>query len=229
MIWIALALLGLTVAIVGVNTRQGIWNFSRFSRGVVLSLYVSFLLPMWSLSFATEALGRERAAQNLIWLLSRPIPRPAIFFGKYLAVLPWCITLNLGGFALICLAAGSTGGRALEVYWPAILAATIAYAALFHMLGAVLQRPAVLALLYTFFIETIMGNIPGHLKRLSISFYTRCLMLERAEEFGEAIQQPATFIPVAGETAWLILLGVSVIFLAVGAVLFSRGEHFDSV
>ena len=39
---------------------------------------VSFLLPIWSLSFATEALGGERETNSLVWLLIRPLPRPAI-------------------------------------------------------------------------------------------------------------------------------------------------------
>ena len=91
MVWIALALLALTVLVVAVQTSSRGWTFQRFSRGPVLLFYVGFLQPLWTLSFATEALGRERAAQNLIWLLSRPIPKPAIFLGKYLAVLPWCL------------------------------------------------------------------------------------------------------------------------------------------
>ena len=52
-------------------------------------------------------------------------------------------------------------------------AATLAFAALFHLMGACVRRAPVLAILYVFFFETIAGNLPGHLKRLSISFYTR--------------------------------------------------------
>jgi len=232
MVWIALGLLGLATLIVFLNTynpRTGGWRFSSFSRDIVFAFYSTFLLPMWSLSFATEALGRERSSNNLIWLLTRPLTRPAIFLGKYLAVLPWCFALNLGGFAIICLAGGEVGRHALEVYWPAALGATLAYTAVFHLLGAVVRRPAVLALLYAFFVESIVGNMPGHLKRVSIAFYTRCLMYERLQEFEPALDLMRNFSPVSGETAWLVLLGGTAALLAVGAILFTRGEYLDAV
>src|ERR1017187_7354095 len=82
-------------------------GFFVFSDLIVFSLFTTFLLPLWSVSFATEGLGREREAQNLLWVLTRPISRPAIFLAKYVALLPWCLLLNFGGFALICLAGGA--------------------------------------------------------------------------------------------------------------------------
>jgi ABC-2 type transport system permease protein len=232
MVWIALALLAVTVLIVAVQSSVRPWTFKWFSRGPVLQVYVAFLLPLWTLSFATEALGRERAAQNLIWLLTRPLSKPAIFLGKYLAVLPWCLALNLGGLALICSVAGEVGLQALEIYWPAAIASTLAYAALFHVLGALVRRPAMIALLYAFFFEMIVGYLPGHLKRLSVTFYTRCMMYERAQEFvpaedlGDLLKN---FEPVSSSTAWIILLLATAAFLAVGAWIFSRGEYLDAV
>ena len=162
---------------------------------------------MWTLSFATEALGRERSAHNLIWLLvSDRSARPAIFLGKFLAVLPWCLTFNLGGFVLLCLAGGEPGRLALEVFWPAVIAGTLCYAALFHLFGAIMRRPAMLALLYSFFCETIASNLPGHLKRLSITFYTKCLMFERALDFGRPLRRPGSYRDGLELTAWLVLL-----------------------
>jgi ABC-2 type transport system permease protein len=230
MVWIALGLLAVATIIVFLNTynpRTGGWRFSSFSRDIVFGFYSSFLLPMWTLSFATEALGRERSANNLIWLLTRPLGRAAIFLGKYLAVLPWCLALNLGGFALLCSAAGEVGRQAFAVYWPAILGATFAYAALFHLLGAAVRRPAVLALLYAFFIEAIVGNLPGHLKRLSVAFYTRCLMYDRLQEFDPALDLLRNFSPVSATTAWLLLAGGTALLLLAGTILFTRSEIVD--
>ena len=229
MVWVALALLILSLLIVYFNTSARRWDFQRFAGNFVMQFYVWFLLPMWTLSFATESLGRERSDHNLIWLLSRPLSRPAIFLGKYLAVLPWCLTLNLGGFVLLCLAGGEPGRQALEVFWPAVIAGTLCYAALFHLLGAIMRRPAMLALLYSFFCETIAGNLPGHFKRLSITFYTKCLMFERAQDFGRFLHRPNSYEAVSELTAWLVLLTTTAVLLAVGTALFSRGEYLDAV
>jgi ABC-type transport system involved in multi-copper enzyme maturation permease subunit len=173
-------------------------GFFVFSNGIVFTLFATFLLPLWSLSFATEGLGREREARNLLWVLTRPLSRPAIYLAKYLALLPWCLLLNIGGFAVLGLLAKAPGRAAFAVYWPALLLATLAFAALFHLMGACLRRAPVLAILYTFFFETIAGNLPGHLKRLSISFYARCLMFDRAHAFGLHPDRPNIYLPVSG-------------------------------
>jgi hypothetical protein len=202
-------------------------DFFVFSNWIVFVVFGTFLLPLWSLSFATEGLGREREAHNLLWVLTRPLSRPAIYLAKFAALLPWCLLLNFGGFTLICLAGGRPGRLALAVYWPAILWGTLAFASLFHLLGALMRRPAVIALLYSFFLESVVGNMPGHFKRLSLSYYVRCLMFDRAHSFGIQPERPQIYVPVSGTTAWLVLAGATVVFALVGALLFTRNEDLD--
>ncbi len=203
-------------------------GFFVFSNWIVFSIFTTFLLPLWSLSFATEGLGREREANNLLWVLTRPLSRPAIYLAKYLALLPWCLLLNVGGFVLLCLLARRPGRLALQLYWPAVLWGTLAFAALFHLMGACLRRSAVLAILYAFFLETIAGNLPGHLKRLSISFYVRCLMFDGANAYGiQPIRPAANYLPVSGTTAWCVLAGLTAGLLILGMVVFSRREYLD--
>jgi hypothetical protein len=199
--------------------------FYNFSDWIVFGLYVNFLLPLWSLSFATEALGGERESHSLLWLLTRPLPRWAIYLAKLVAVLPWMIGLNLGGFALLCLAGGRPGPMALKLYWPAILSATLAFAALFHLFGACFRRPTIIALVYSFFLETILGNMPGYLKRISVGFYTRCMMYEAAQHQGVQPEKPSVYLPVDGLTALAVLLGLSLILVGLGMLLFSRREY----
>jgi ABC-2 type transport system permease protein len=202
-------------------------GFFVFSNWIVFSIFTTFLLPFWSLSFATEALGREREARSLLWLLTRPLSRPSIYLAKFIAVLPWSLALNLGGFALLCAAGGEPGRLAFQVYWPAVLAGTLAFCALFHLMGAWFRRGAVVAILYAFFLETVMGNLPGHLKRASISFYTRCLMFDRAHALDIHPERPAVYLPVSGTTALYVLAGLTVGLLLLGMFVFSRQEYLD--
>lgn len=202
-------------------------GFFVFSSHVVFSIFLSFLLPIWSLSFATEALGGERDDRSLIWLLTRPLPRPTIYLAKYVALLPWSLGLNLGGFALMCLAAGRPGQMAFRLYWPAVAGATFAFCSLFHLMGACFRRSAVIAIVYSFFLETILGNMPGYLKRVSISFYTRCLMFDAAQGYGVQPEKPSIYLPVDAATAWGVLGGVTVVLLVMGMVVFARTEYRD--
>jgi ABC-2 type transport system permease protein len=202
-------------------------GFFVFSNWIVFSIFTTFLLPFWTLSFATEALGRERESRSLLWLLTRPLSRPAIYLAKFVAILPWNLALNLGGFALLCAVAGQPGRLALRVYWPAVLWGTLAFSALFHLMGAWFRRAAVVGILYAFFLETVMGILPGHLKRASISFYTQCLMFDRAHDLGMHPARPAFYLPVSGSTALWVLAGFTVGLLALGLVVFSRKEYLD--
>ncbi|MBV9126093.1 MAG: ABC transporter permease [Planctomycetes bacterium] len=199
-----------------------------FSNVVVFTVFLSFLLPIWSLSFATETLGGEREAGTLVWLLTRPLSRPAIYLAKYVALLPWSLGLNLGGFAILCLAAGKAGTLAFRWYWPAVFWATLTFAALFHLMSACFRRPAVVAIVYSFFLESLLGNMPGYLKRISISYYTRCLMFEPLNRFGiSSPERESVYLPVSGAAAWWVLVGATVVLLAAGMVVFARTQYQD--
>jgi len=202
-------------------------DFFVFSNWLVFSIFVGFLLPIWSLSFATEALGGERENRSLVWLLTRPLPRSSIYLAKFVALLPWSLGLNVGGFALLCLLAGRPGHRALALYWPAVTAATFAFSALFHLMSACFRRAAVVALVYSFFLETVLGSMPGYMKRISIGFYTRCLMFEAGQNYGVQPEKPSIYLPVSSATAWCVLLSLTILFLLAGTMVFARSQYED--
>lgn len=204
-------------------------GFTIFSHWGVFLLFLSFLLPMFNLSFATEALGGERENNNLLWLLSRPLPRGAIYLAKFVALLPWTLGLSLGGFGLLCLAGGKHGWLAFQLYWQAVLAATLAFSSLFYLMGAWFRRPAVAAIVYSFFLELILGNMPGYLKRISIGFYTRCIMFDAASAYGIQPERPDIFLPVEGATALVVLFGLTLVLLGIGTVIFSRSQYQEIV
>ena len=202
--------------------------FPIFIQSLVLavpSIMLNFLLPIWSLSFATDSIGGDRENRNLIWLLTRPLPRWAIYLAKFVAVLPWTIGLNVGGVGLLCLAGGEPGRQTFAVCWPAILCGTFAFTALFLLIGAYFQRPAVVSIVYSFFLEIILGNMPGYFKRASISFYMRCMIYETVEPRG--IVPSDLFVPVQGWTALIVLLSATAALLLLGMFVFSRTEYHE--
>jgi hypothetical protein len=73
-----------------------------------------------------------------------------------------------------------------------------------------------------------MGNLPGYSKRLSISFYTRCLMFDRAHDLGMRPERPGIYLPVSGPTAYLVLAAFTTLCLLAGMIVFSRREYLDS-
>jgi ABC-2 type transport system permease protein len=202
-------------------------GFQVFSQWAVFSIFLTFLLPIWSLSFATEALGGERESQSLIWLLSRPLPRTAIYLAKFVALLPWSVGLNVLGFTLLCLAGGAPGRMALRLYWPAVVWATLAFSALYLLIGAYCRRPAVIAIVYSFCLEVVLANMPGYLKRVSIGFYARSLMFDTASQYGIQPEKPTVFLPVDGATALAVLVGGTAVLLVAGMWVFSRTQYVE--
>jgi ABC-type transport system involved in multi-copper enzyme maturation permease subunit len=203
------------------------YAFMAFSRWAMLVTYLLFVLPLFTLSYACEAFGAEREGRTLIWLLTRPMPRSAIYLAKFVGTLPWCLAFSVGGFVALCLAGGEQGRTALRLYWPAAVAGTVAFAALFHLIGAVFRRPVVVGLVYVFFFEALVANLPGSLKLLSLTFYTRCLMYNEASAAGYPVNMLDVTGAVTDTTAWAVLLGASVGLTVLGMWLFARGEHRD--
>jgi ABC-type transport system involved in multi-copper enzyme maturation permease subunit len=205
------------------------WAYLNFSRWVVLGAFLGFVLPLFTLAYATAAFGTERESRSLVWLMTRPVPRSAIYLAKFLGTLPWCLAFGLGGFAALCLAGGELGERALAMYWPAAVAGTVAFAALFHLIGAIFRRPVVVGLVYVFFYEALVAALPGSLKLLSLSFYARSLMYNAATAAGHPTGMLNLSEAVSDASAWWFLAAATVGLTAVGMWLFARSEYRDDI
>jgi ABC-type transport system involved in multi-copper enzyme maturation permease subunit len=200
-------------------------GISRFTRAMLFSLFLGFLLPVWCLAFATEALGGELESRSLVWLLTRPIPRWSIYLAKYLSILPWALSFTIGGFWLMSETAGQPGRISFRLCWPAIALGTLAFTSLFHLFSAVTRRPTVVGLVYCFFLETLLGDMPGLMKRISISYYVRCMIFDAAAGVGLTPDKPSVYQPVSGSIAMTVLIGITVFALAAGMIWFGRSQY----
>jgi ABC-2 type transport system permease protein len=202
------------------------YAFINFSRWVVFGLFQTFLLPLFTLAYASGAIGGERESRTLIWLSTRPLPRWAIYVAKFVGVLPWCVAVSLIGFAALCLAGGDLGLTALTSYSASVLSGAVALAALFHLIGATLRRPAIVGLVYIFFFETLVANLPGSLKRLSLNYYVRSLFFNDAKGIAPNVRTESldVYDPLSPLSSWCVLLIAALVITAIGAWIFSRQE-----
>lgn len=205
--------------------------FLSFVRTVVFAQFLAFLMPLFTLAYATGAIGGEREGRTLLWLTTRPLPRWAIYLAKLLGVLPWCVAICLFAFGMLCLAGGEYGRRAFGYYWTAVLAGTISFGCLFHMVGAVFRRPTVVSLVYVFFYETLVANLPGSLKQFSLNYYIRSLFYNETANAIASVQPESVdvYAPADPTTAWASLIVVSVVVTVLGAWLFGKQEPKDEV
>jgi ABC-type transport system involved in multi-copper enzyme maturation permease subunit len=199
-------------------------GFPVFTKNVVFSVLLGFLLPLWCLTFAVEGLGAEREGKTLFWLFSKPVPRSSIYIGKFLAILPWVLIWSLGGFFVLAVCAGDSGLFAFKLFWQPIALASITYASVFFFMGACLPRASLIALAYAFVVETLLGSMPGSLKQLSVAFYARCIMFQKSADLGVVLEQGGGYGDFSETMAIFFMMGIALLFLVAGIFFFGKIE-----
>lgn len=199
-------------------------GFPVFTKNVVFSVLLGFLLPLWCLTFAVEGIGAEREAKTLFWLFSKPIPRSSIYVGKFLTILPWVLVWSLGGFFILAICAGDCGIFTFQLFWQPVVVAIISYTSVFFFIGACLPRASLIALAYTFVVETLLGSMPGSLKQLSVAFYARCIMSQKSLDLGVTLEQGGGYGDFSQTMAICFLLGIALLFLVAGIFFFGKIE-----
>ena len=201
-------------------------EFEQFSEFVIL-VFASFVVPICALAFGTAGIGGDREDRTLVFLLVRPIPRVLVLLAKFTATLPLVVGLVVGSFWLYCRLAGEVGQLAFSLYLPAMIFMTMAYVCLFHLFAVTFRHATIIALIYALFMEAILGNMPGIVKRLAVNYYGRSIMYAAGEP--EGLKPPSAdwfeLLPV--QTATLALAGIAVGGLVLAAVIFSRREYRD--
>jgi ABC-2 type transport system permease protein len=150
--------------------------------GAVLSTAViHFLVVFVTLFYGTALVSEEVEGKTLTYLFVRPIPKPTIMLGKFLAliwisailVLPTIVAsyavLYVGSSAF--LADIGKLGRDLGVVFLALLA----YGSFFSLLGALVKHSLLIGLVYAFGWEGIVSYLPGMTRRLTITHYVQSI------------------------------------------------------
>jgi ABC-2 type transport system permease protein len=197
---------------------------------VIVAVYwIRNVLPLVALFFATALVADEVEGKTLTYLLTRPLTRHSILAGKFAAYVATTLVLTLPAVVLTFFVLQSARGWA--AVGPAVgdlfrdlgvaALALVAYGAFFALLGVLLKRPVIPGLLFLYGWE-LLANLPGYLPRLTLTAWLRSLITHRPAEEGLAglFQQ---VLPAGQSLA--VLMGVSAVFLAAAAWIFSTREY----
>jgi ABC-type transport system involved in multi-copper enzyme maturation permease subunit len=201
-------------------------EFRDFSEFMIL-VFASFVVPICALAYGTASLGGDREDRTLVFLLVRPIPRALVLLAKFTATLPLVLGLVVGSFWLYCRLSGEVGQMAFSLYLPALLAMTFAYVCLFHLFAVAFRHSTIIALIYALFMEVLLGNLPGIVKRVAVNYYGRSIMYSAGAPEGLKSPDPEWFQPLEPETAMWALAGIAVAGLLLALIVFSRREYRD--
>jgi ABC-2 type transport system permease protein len=150
---------------------------------IIWILYVRIIVPILGVFYGTSLLADEVEDKTITYLFTRPVPRPAVLLGKYLAYLLCTGLLVVPSVVVVYFLVAPLGSGTIGASFPALLkdlgmlaAGLFSYGAVFAWVGARLKRPLVLGLVFAFAWEPTVLLVPGFLKRATIGFYLQALV-----------------------------------------------------
>lgn len=201
---------------------------------IVWLITTQTILPLIALFLGSAAVAEEIEDRTLTFLFTRPMPRPAVLLGRWLAALvPAVLLLALSGWLTVTFLAGAgKPGETLEWMPPGfhlrfvgVLAlGTAVYTALFAACGALVKRPVLFGLGYTIVFEGLLANLPGSNQKISVLYYLKSLLVRGDLELGQLEEAFFAFQPATPGDALLKLLLILVVGLALGSWRLARRE-----
>ncbi|WP_236241997.1 ABC transporter permease [Streptomyces sp. CC228A] len=126
------------------------------------------LVPLIGVIAGTGAIGPEIDDGSVVYLLSKPVKRPTIIMTK----LTVAIAVTMVFSALPTLIAGfilnGNGQQIAVAYTVAALVASIAYSAIFLLLGTVTRHAVVIGLVYALIWEALFAGLISGARTLSV-------------------------------------------------------------
>jgi ABC-2 type transport system permease protein len=196
---------------------------------VVAFFYVRNALPLVALFYASSLIADEVESKTITYLLTRPIRRSAILFGKFAAYCATTFSLALPALVVtFFLLLTERGRQGVSAGAPDLLRdlgvaalTLLAYGALFSLMGVLLKRPLLPGLLFLYGWE-MLANLPGWAPRLTLTAWLRSLLRHRpaGEGIGEAFAQ---VLPAAWSLT--VLPAIVIVCLALAGWIFARRQY----
>jgi len=193
---------------------------------VALPIYFLFIIPLIALLYSISAIREDIEKHTIVYLITRPISKTEILFYKFKgyfisAWIPLAFSISVSFF----IAASKEGAITLHLDYlgTMLLLMTLiilAYGALFFIFSNITSYPIVLSLLYVYFWETTIWQIPNSLSRLSILYHIQCMVDGLLGEIAEV----GVYQPFSTLNSFLILICATVGFLVVAIIIFNKRD-----
>ncbi len=217
--------------------KQGAELASLFAP-VSFYFYLHFLLPLLAIFIGTAIIADEVEDRTLPYLLTRPVSRAVIMISKLLA---GCITaglilfISLGMTFTVMVLPSNPGKWFSEIpvlfrSGGVLLAGLLVYVPLFALLGALLKRPVLAGLFFTFGWESSVSFFPGNVKLFTIAHYLHVLAPSMANARIGDLKTKLLDIFIGGKqtssmTAVLVLALLALVFTGLSILLLYIKEY----
>ncbi|MFF8381197.1 ABC transporter permease [Streptomyces sp. NPDC015661] len=133
------------------------------------------MVPLIGVIAGTGAIGPEIDDGSIVYLLSKPVKRSTIITTKLIVAIAVTMVFSavptlIAGFVL-----NGNGQQVAVAYTVAALVASIAYSALFLLLGTVSRHAVVIGLVYALVWEALFGSLISGARTLSVQQWALAL------------------------------------------------------
>jgi ABC-type transport system involved in multi-copper enzyme maturation permease subunit len=205
--------------------REGGYLFTN----LIMLFYLQLIILILALFYGTSVCSEEVEGKTLTYLVTRPIPKPAVVLGKYAAYTAVMIGMVGPGLGLSFLVLNlgrlqdpSTYGL-LGRYLGVLILGLLSYGALFTFFGSALKRSIFFGLLFSFGWENVIQYFPGSTQRLAIVHYLKSFL--PAAPAGRFSFLTFRLEPTSPGLALLMLFAIAAAFLALACLFFSKKEY----
>ncbi len=191
-------------------------------------------LPLVAAIFSMAVLAQEVEQKTIVYLLTRPVPRPQMLLMRTLAAATTVAILTFIAAMLVSVMVFGPSGVSSEYLWrdvKSIVMGSLAYCSLFVFVSLLMNRAMIVCLLFAFAWETSVPNMPGNMYYLSITSYLSAIaerpsggQLENNGALGFLAGAMGNNVLSPG-TAWMAMIVLTVAMCAVGMTWFSRFEY----
>ncbi|MFI5805623.1 ABC transporter permease [Streptomyces sp. NPDC051561] len=150
------------------------------ANGVLGGFALATMVPLIGVIAGTGAIGPEIDDGSIVYLLAKPVKRPTIIFTKLIVAIGVTMAFSAIPTLIAGLILNGNGGQIAVAYTVAALVASIAYSALFLLLGTISRHAVVFGLVYALVWETLFGSLVPGARNLSVQQWSLAL----AEKIG---------------------------------------------
>ncbi|MEU9980344.1 ABC transporter permease [Streptomyces sp. NPDC050856] len=126
------------------------------------------MVPLIGVIAGTGAIGPEIDDGSIVYLLAKPVKRPTIIFTKLIVAIAVTMAFSAVPTLVAGLILNGNGQQVAVAYTVAALVASIAYSALFLLLGTVSRHAVVIGLVYALVWEALFGSLISGARTLSV-------------------------------------------------------------
>ncbi|MFG2308914.1 ABC transporter permease subunit [Streptomyces sp. NPDC048566] len=126
------------------------------------------MVPIIGVIAGTGAIGPEIDDGSVVYLLAKPLKRPTIIFTKLIVAVAVTMAFSAVPTFVAGMILNGNGQQIAVAYTVAALVASIAYAAMFLLLGTVTRHAVVFGLVYALVWEALFGSLVSGARTLSV-------------------------------------------------------------